>query len=659
MSTNTEEIARRHITYLPEYTVVICRKCKYALHPSKRSIREHFRIVHKAISGEVRKAIVKYTNQLLLSTVEEVSLLSKDITKRIEGLELCNGYECNACGYLCKGRRTMELHCYGLHDYVLSKGVQWRHRYIQTFFPNRECKYFSVKVDSHDDCDKLDSEIDDGDLYDENATSSLDRLLEASLKETEQREEERRRSVNTVLDESFLVKMTPWLRRTRWPKMFKGRDMETLVNAIRPPDDIEQGLRLIWESVARVIKRCIEGVNDVEDRAWDLIPFWLNSSVLNEPDSKPFRTYITDGSVKKYTKTWQQLICFCIRALNEEDTHGIQFQSNQRTGFEELRGMTELDPEDAVALDLKMMSMFTSLIKQSEWHTRSPIRYFCGVIGYNLVSSQWRLPINYTPILAGVQYCIRVIMLEHALPQDERRYYWKNNRKDPLERFREMRDEWLVAGKPSPFRYVHSLMNYGMGSAKNSGGRDRARWSADNKRLYFDGRVLEMCRWKKFVLELLDEAEKILKENLLFDRQQPYRREYVDDPNVCGVGYYFIDKIHQGRRQGRRHVLADLRKHAKFEKLMVVEGDHISYDAEEVCEYEGHIRRFQELLILLFNVSCGLSGRGTEITSLTYMNTMEGNRNVVIEDNQIMFVTEYHKSMAIMDDVKVHVSGTI
>jgi hypothetical protein len=581
-----------------------------------------------------------------------VILPLNNTTGPIAGLELYEGFKCNTCGYMSKARKTMVKHCYELHSYVRSKGIQWSRQSIQTFFPNPKHRYFAVNVYQDDDR-VVDSDDGDPDPYDDGPRSSFNQLLEASLLETERREEERRRSINIVQDESFLVKMTPWLRRTRWPKMFKGRDMETLVNAIRPPDENEQGLRLVWESVARVIKRCVEGVNDVEDRAWDLIPFWLNSSLLNEPDSKPFRTYITDGSVKKYTKTWQQLICFCIRALNEEDTYGIQFQSNQRMGFEELRGMVELDREDAVALDLKMMSMFTSLIKQSEWHTRSPVRYFCGILGYNLASSQWRLPVHYTPILAGVQYCIRVIMLEHALPRDERRDYWKNNTKDPLERFREIRDEWLVADKPSPFRYVHSLMNYGMGSAKNSGGRDRVRWSADNKRLYFDGRVLEICRWKNFVLELLDEAEKILKENLLFDRQQPHRREYVDDPNVYGVGYYFIDKVHRGRRQGRRRILADLRKHAKFDRLMIVEGDSISYDAEEVCEYEGHIRRFQELLILLFNVSCGLSGRGTEITSLTYMNTMEGNRNILIEDNQIMFVTEYHKSMAIMDDVKV------
>lgn len=222
--------------------------------------------------------------------------------------------------------------------------------------------------------------------------------------------------------------MTPWLRRTRWPK---------------------------------------------------------NSSLINEPDSKPFRTYITDGWVKKYTKTWQQLIYFCIRALNEEGTYKIRFQSDQRR---ELRGTVKLDREDAMALDLKMMSIFTSLIKQSEWHTRSPVGYFCGVLGYNLASSQWRLPVQYTPILAGVQYCIRVMMLKHALSQDERRNYWKTNTKDPLERFREIRDEWLVAGKPSPFRYVHGLMNYGMGLAKNS-----LHWTAGLAGLYIHERQLDLC----------------------------------------------------------------------------------------------------------------------------------------------------------------------
>ena len=330
MSDREMKIAEHYVTYLPEYCVMVCRKYKYALCPSKRSIGEHFCSAHKSMTKANKKAIGRYASKLLLKEAKDVINPLNDTIEPLPALELSKGFKCNSCPYMSKALRTMMYHCYQSHSYIRSKGIQWSRRYIQTFFPNKKRKYFSVNVTCQDDDDELDlDDDDDANPYDENATSSLDRLLEASLEETERREEERRRDINIVQDETLLVKMTPWLRRTRWPKVFKGRDMETLVNAIRSPDENEQGLQLVWESVARVMKRCIEGVNDVEDRAWDLIPFWLNSLVLNESDSKPFRTYITDGSVKKYTKTWQQLICFCIRALDEEDTYGIQFQSNQ------------------------------------------------------------------------------------------------------------------------------------------------------------------------------------------------------------------------------------------------------------------------------------------------------------------------------------------
>ena len=41
------------------------------------------------------------------------------------------------------------------------------------------------------------------------------------------------------------------------------------------------------------------------------------------------------------------------------------------------------------------------------------------------------------------------------------------------------------------------------------------------------------------------------------------------------------------------------------------------------------------------------------MTSLRYINTMEGDRSIYIEDGQLMFITEYHKSMALIDKVKV------
>jgi len=72
-----------------------------------------------------------------------------------------------------------------------------------------------------------------------------------------------------------------------------------------------------------------------------------------------------------------------------------------------------------------------------------------------------------------------------------------------------------------------------------------------------------------------------------------------------------------------------------------------------VDEYEAGDIKFRELLCLLIILTCGQSGRGTEMTSLLYMNTMESERNILIEDGQFMLVTEYHKSLAMMDDLKV------
>ena len=39
--------------------------------------------------------------------------------------------------------------------------------------------------------------------------------------------------------------------------------------------------------------------------------------------------------------------------------------------------------------------------------------------------------------------------------------------------------------------------------------------------------------------------------------------------------------------------------------------------------------------------------------SVRYCNSRVSRRNILIEDGQIMIVTEYHKSMGITDDIKV------
>jgi hypothetical protein len=156
---------------------------------------------------------------------------------------------------------------------------------------------------------------------------------------------------------------------------------------------------------------------------------------------------------------------------------------------------------------------------------------------------------------------------------------------------------------------------------------------------------------------LLEDTEELLNRKLLFRQGKRIDtidlHQYIDDPNLSDAGHYFALNEVDALKGGRKRMLRNLRKSEKWDEMAEVKGDEISFDAAAVDGYESCVNKFLENMLILMNVTCGQSGRGTEISSLLYKNTMEGNRHILIEDGQMMFVSEYHKSMAVMDDVKV------
>lgn len=210
--------------------------------------------------------------------------------------------------------------------------------------------------------------------------------------------------------------------------------------------------------------------------------------------------------------------------------------------------------------------------------------------------------------------------------------------------------------KDTPFGRIHRTLNYGIAASRDTTTRSRIRWSADNKTLYFDGRALVLKDLVEFIHELLNIAEVTMAKHLLFqvDGDIPeFDLNVTDNPSKHDAGYYFGLRESDAWNKARVRMLQRIRK-AK------VEGEWFEHmgDIMEISEaakdnYAKWDEQFREILALLMMFTCGLSGWGTEMTSLRWMNTMNGDRSIYIEDHQLMFVTEYHKSMALMDDQKV------
>jgi len=155
----------------------------------------------------------------------------------------------------------------------------WTQCALQTFFQGIHIKYFEVNLEVHQKADW-------------NAS------MDSTLEEADKRDEEWRLSLNEI-KETDIVTKSPWLNRTRWEKTFLGQDMKALIQLTEKPGDNEYEIIEIWKSVSRVIEKCWKGVDDIFDRNWDLILFWLNSPIIGKANSKPFRLDKRDKTVQR------------------------------------------------------------------------------------------------------------------------------------------------------------------------------------------------------------------------------------------------------------------------------------------------------------------------------------------------------------------------
>jgi hypothetical protein len=227
-----------YVSYFNDYKVLLCRLCKHCISPIENSIRRHFRIHHKSIALNTRRAIIQYGKLLQLIEPEEINSPVGDI-EAIRGLELSAGLCCQEkygeekCHHCCITEGSMKIHCIAEHGWIKSKGISWKQQSVQTFFKGPLIKYFPVTMND--------------DNEESMQPSGIELLLESLLDEAKERDIEQQRTLNEVSDIQHLVTLTPWLRRTGWPRMFAGKDMDVIVSLGRLPN--KEDYPLWWSTI--------------------------------------------------------------------------------------------------------------------------------------------------------------------------------------------------------------------------------------------------------------------------------------------------------------------------------------------------------------------------------------------------------------------------
>ena len=138
--------------------------------------------------------------------------------------------------------------------------------------------------------------------------------------------------------------------------------------------------------------------------------------------------------------------------------------------------------------------------------------HFLAVLGIDSDTNRLRTAKNYSYMLAGVVYCMRVLSVEYLLPSASRDEQTDEDR----ERFLQHREKYMADGSYSPMSEALSLLAYGKHVALAAGNAGNAYWSKDKKIFYLHGRPIYISRFCKMAQDMVAEVEQILWEELFW-----------------------------------------------------------------------------------------------------------------------------------------------
>ena len=282
---------------------------------------------------------------------------------------------------------------------------------------------------------------------DEGDTAQVDTWTKGILEEAKKRLAKAKKDIYKIHDDGIIQELSPWLRRTGWMSEFNGKDMKVLNDLLEKPKPEDSAkIHLVWDSVARVIEQCWKGVKDCSDRKWRQLLYWLSSASKAESSSTPFSIYMAKKTREGYAKYLQQFMMFALHGLDDpEGEYGIEYTEEQAAALEGIK--TELVNEDVSEenLDKKVLAALILFIQHSDFEKeRSALLYYTGVVGFHMGWKRWRNPAGYTSILAGLQWGIRLLILESAVPMEERDNWDELHENDPLEEFSAVHAEYFL-----------------------------------------------------------------------------------------------------------------------------------------------------------------------------------------------------------------------
>ena len=678
----TVERVNEVFEYLREYGVLVCKEHGYAV----RALEDHLKRLHRTTASD-RKVIAAHFIDCPTLQPAQVPLPPPleppfDCLGPPKRAYICDGEECEE---LSVNRDVIRIHCNRAHEWrsTPEQRTYWHEQWVQTFFNAAGLqRYFTVSYEGPSSPRKKGRGV--------TVVDPIDDRFSSILEEWDQDLEKQQKALEIADKEVAKTDHTLWFKRNQWPEHLSGCNLRHLSRISRLPDKDERVLQRAAELNVALIETCVAGLKslDPETRRW------LRSAKLSEIDQRPLARLQNPESQQTYSTYFSRLLCYSLRVLRSVDEKEKQpngsdspddtvnddsgssssdstdeeqesqasvdvfwdarrlypWQGRQKELLSKVQQSIERGWDDKAQMKA-LLAWYESLIFQKVRADvfKSAIMHFLSVLGINEEDYRLRQANDFSYMLAGMVYCMRVVGVEVILPVGEREEQGDEDDK----RFRQVRDEYLADGTYSVMSKMLSLLAYGKSVAMSHNNAGMISFSVNRMVMHFRGKPINLERFGKMVQEVVAEAEDKLWRELMWtkrdDRFEISLESLVDDVTFTRRGISFVTHGDNGLADKRPWMLRQAFAHAEGKKLRREE----AWAKPAVRRYLRQIDRFRELLLFCIHVCGGQPARGSEITTVRFRNGYMQDRNVFVIQGHMVIVTRYHKSQSQFDKPKV------
>jgi hypothetical protein len=206
--------------------------------------------------------------------------------------------------------------------------------------------------------------------------------------------------------------------------------------------------------------------------------------------------------------------------------------------------------------------------------------------------------------------------------------------------------KWYIEGVDSTFRSVRALQHTATFLAEVQQSMPRIFWVEEGVSMEYKGNFVRFDNVRTMVHQIQDAMVNVFKE-LQFSPQNCVKyQKLFDNMRDRTPGFSFLEDQRNRGVLAKKDILLQYVLERDTDIVSISQSGEVQWSQTYMLQWLQKYARLNKLLLLAVEMNTGGPARGSELTGMTFQNSVRNIRNLMIFSEHVCFIRAYHKMQA-------------